>query len=231
MCPKKIPVVNIVFCVLVVVGYLLSVFVARTISVQFAWENHLIENTQAVILFLGGCVAAVFALARKDKRLRWFGWMLAPIWFVLFFRELSWGAVLMEPLGVNEITGPWFSSSVQLWYKPVVSPILVCVAFFCVAVFFATKQFNTFIALFRCRCFPVLEILLAVLGGVLSTAAEGHAGFSLPFDLTPEQGLVFEEWVELFVYFSLFAGQWRVFFGLKECESQGISYAIKRPEK
>lgn len=186
---------------------------AHTLPVQLAWENHLIENAQVLLLFFGGVCALAFAAISKNKQFCWFAWMVAPLWFVLCLRELSWGAVFMAPLGTHDITGPWFSSSVQLWYKPAIYPMLALVGLFSITVFLVTKQYKTLGMLGRWRSFPMLEILLAVLGSILTTAAEGHAGLSLP--VTEAQGLILEEWSEFFAYFSVFVAQWRVLLAFK----------------
>lgn len=219
MIRKKIPVSMIVLNAIIIIGYLATFFVVSKVPSPIAWENGPIENAQVVILLLGGIVAFIFAWKCKNKQFRWFALMVAPLWIILALRELSWGAVFMEPLGVDEITGPWFSSTIQLWYKPAVYPVLAAVVCLAAIIFFVTKQFKTLSLLFRQRGFPVFELLLVAVGAVITTAAEGHAGLSIPFSLSDGEGVLLEEWVELFAYLALFAAQWRVLLTLKRCVS------------
>lgn len=206
------------FRIVIIFGYVMCYPLALVLPYWVSWENQIVENFQVVVLLLGGFFAFTFFLgfAGQGRGYRWFWLMIIPIWFVLFARELSWGAVFLSPVGMDELTGPLFSSSL-LWYKPMVYPVIGVLVFMGMAIFIFTKQYRTVVYVWRRGAFPVIEICLAIVGLVLSTAAEEHSGMSLAFlGMASYQLQHIEEFAELLVYLCLFAAQWRVFFGLSE---------------
>lgn len=203
---------------LVIVGYVASYPLAFKLPVKWSWENQFIENAQAGVLLVGFLLALYFAFKAPKRSCSWFWLMIAPIWFILFARELSWGAVFLEPSSMDVLTGPIFSSS-RLWYKSVVYPCVGGLALCCLCIFVLSKQYHTLARLWRWRGFPVLEMVLAVFGALLSTAAEGHGGLVLPGGLGHGQAQIVEELSELFVYIAIFAAQWRVYICFKRQSS------------
>lgn len=192
----------------IIIGLLSSYPLALYLPVWFSWENGPIENTQAGILLAGLVLALCFAVRAKDKTQRWFWIMVMPFWLIMFARELGWGAVFLPPLYVDPVSGPIYSSSLQLGYKPVVYPVAGALLLASAAVFLLTRQYQSLVKIWRCGVFPWLELLLVVVGAVLSTIAEGHGGVTL--DLGDGILQLLEELSELWAYAALFAAQLRV---------------------
>lgn len=195
---------------------LLSYPLALYAPVQIGWENHLIENLQLAVLFSGFLVACYFAKPIKNKSIFWLAVIAMPLWFIIFMREISWGATLLHPLYTHEITGPVWSSSTQLFYKPVVYPLLLIILMVVVILFFMTKQYKTITKLCFLKSFPLFEFCFLLVGALISTAAEGHMGLSLPLfsSLNEGQIQIIEESAELCGYMALFTAQLRCFLAL-----------------
>lgn len=188
-----------------VASYLLAPFLPPWAG----WENGPVENAQAALLFWGGVSALRYAAQSQPGRTRAFWWMVAPIWFVMVGRELSWGAALLAPLRFSAEMGPAFSSSQQLAYKPAVPPVVGMLAAFSLALFVRTRQDLTLQSLWQRRALPLAEIALFVAAMLLSNAAEGHMGLTIPW--AEEWALQnLEEMAELCAYAALFCAQWRV---------------------
>lgn len=212
--------------VLVVLVLAVSYPVALWLPDWVGWENGPVENTQALVLFLGFVAALIFAArshgaTQTGSPVRLFWIMVAPVWLILCVRELSWGAVFMPPLLVDPETGPVFSSSAQLWYKPAVYPAVGVLVLGCVVVFAWTRQYRTLSWLWRFRKFPLFELTLALIGAVLSTAAEGHGGLQFLQHLGHGQQQIIEEVAELGAYLAVFTAQWRVWLAL--CPMSGMT--------
>lgn len=198
-------------------GLIASYLLAPLLPHWTGWENGPVENAQAALLFWGGVSALHCAAQSEAGRPRAFWWMVAPIWFVMVGRELSWGAALLTPLDFSAQTGPTFSSTQQLAYKPAVAPVVGMLAAFSLAVFVRTRQYRTLQSLWQRRALPLAEIGLFAAALLLSTAAEGHMGLSIPW--TEEWALQnLEELAELCAYAALFCAQWRVRACLRSCE-------------
>lgn len=187
----------------------ISYVVAPLLPVTIGWENGPIENTQAVLLFLGGAWALKLRAASMTARTRSFWSLISPVWFIMAARELSWGAVLRQPIGFSQLTGPVFSSTRQLWYKPAILPIVLAILACCVWTFIRTKQSETVGTLWDDHDLPLLEIGFFIVTMFASAIAEGHMGMNL--DHLGEGGAqTFEELVELCGYGALLLAQWRV---------------------
>ena len=106
------------------------------------------------------------------------------------------------------MSGPIYSSSFQLGYKPVVYPVAGALLLASAAVFLLTRQYQSLVKIWRCGAFPWLELLLVVVGAALSTIAEGHGGVTL--NLGDGILQLLEELSELWAYAALFAAQLRV---------------------
>jgi len=104
--PRRISTVNLLF----VAVMLLSYPVAALLPQAWGMENAVIENVQ-VLMLLYGCSAALFVWRHHaGLPLAALGLAVAPVWFVLAARELSWGAVLLQADAVEAgqpLQEPW----------------------------------------------------------------------------------------------------------------------------
>ena len=182
--------------------------VSPLLPVEAGWENGPIEIVQTILLFLGALGALWCWHSCNGTRFKALWLTFALVWLVLLVKELGWGVVFMDPLAHSNETGPGFSSSVQLWYKPAVVIVLGVLALVWVAVFFVTRQSRTVIELYERKALPVTEIIIVSVLMILSSAAEGNLGWST--GLTPGSAQIYEELVELLAYVALLLAQYRV---------------------
>lgn len=203
--------------ILTILIYLSLYPVAWYFPVQWGWENGIIENTQLILCFIGFLFASYALYIEKNSDLRWFWSMIIAIWFIMFWRELSWGACLYPPTIIDPETGGKYPSSL-LWYKPIIHPLLWLLLGAIALVFLITKQYRTIILLWREKQFPLIEFGFAALGAIISTAAEQHMHLSLPFVsyYTEGQIQIMEELGELAMYLALFTAQLRVYLTFKK---------------
>lgn len=184
-----------------IVSYPLALVLPSWVS----WENGPVENAQVVVLLLGMLQALIFQkCGSADWKWLWRG--AALIWFICAMRELSWGAVFMEPLGMSD-EGPFFSSR-QLWYKPAVMPTLIGSILLFAAFMLKNGSQKLLNPLQRSGGLPWAEFLLATLGMMISTAAEEHLGLTTGLTGAAAQNL--EELSELAAYIFLLTGQLRI---------------------
>lgn len=200
---------------LLLLGLVLAYPIAHSLPVEFGWENGFFENAQVIALLASGCMALWWGRQAGPTQLRWFWWMVAPIWLILTLRELSWGAVLLEPLAWDAHTGPVFSSSKQLAHKPLITGVAALALAFTCVVFLATRQWRTLVALYQRASLPVLEVVLAMVAAVYSASAEGHVALPIYTGWSHASLQVLEECTELFAYLFVALAQWRVYRGLK----------------
>ncbi|GGC10013.1 hypothetical protein GCM10007205_18890 [Oxalicibacterium flavum] len=200
--------------VFILLALAVSYLCAPLLPVTAGWENGWIENLQALLLFAGGVWAFWFAARLPSPREKAFWHAIAPLWLILGFRELSWGAVFHAPVSFSHETGPMFSSSMQLWYKPAVTPVLALVLLVCVWIFVRGGHLRTLGALWRQHSIPLREMALVVICMFVSAAAEGHMGLSL--NLSEGTSQVFEELAELCAYSALLLAQARVMRGFRQ---------------
>lgn len=184
-------------------------FAAPLLPARLGWENGVIENTQVVLLLLGGLLAARYALRAPVQPQRAFWWVISPLWGVLALRELSWGATLLPPLHLDPLTGPTFSSSQQLFYKPLITPALLVLVAGLVVVLLVWRAYRLLPLLWQCRGVPWSEMALVVACMLVSTAAEGHMGLAIQ-GLGHGASQLLEEFAELLAYLMLLVGQCRV---------------------
>lgn len=189
-------------------------YVAPYFPPVLGWENGLLENTQVVILLFGGCWAYTEAKNATSQPRRTFWWVITPIWFVMALRELSWGACLLMPLYIDPVTGPIFSSTQQLFYKPLVAPVLMVLVACQVLAALRWRIDRLLPVLWRAQALPLLEIGLFIVCFLVSTAAEGHMGMHIS-GLDEGSAQLLEEWAELLAYIALFIAQARVLLALR----------------
>lgn len=197
-----------------IAGLALSFFIAPRLPVWAGWENGPIENTQTLLLLAGGVIAVMHGRHARGVQARGFWFIAAVLWFVMGVRELSWGAVFLPPYQVLIDTGPRFSSTLQLWYKPAIAPALGVLGLLCAWRFVRSRQHDLAARLWGQRAFPLLEFAVFVIGMVASAAAEHHLGLSLPF-ASEWAAQNFEELAEVWAYLALLLAQRRVWAALR----------------
>nr|WP_145545405.1 hypothetical protein [Variovorax boronicumulans] len=188
-----------------------SIPVGLLLPAHWGWENSWIENLQVLVLMLGFACAAVF-VRRSDKhrnRLFWLG--IAPVWLLVAARELSWGAVLAEPLAFTA-EGPQFSSN-TLWFKPYVYGLAGAVLGICAGLLAAARLDRVVGEMLRHAAFPWAETLVVLLAAMGSSLAEGHLGWDA--SALGAQAQPLEELLELVGYMALVLAQARVAWSLR----------------
>lgn len=170
-----------------------------------SWENGPVENAQAILLFLGMIQALIFQKSGSSDW-KWFWRGAALIWFICAVRELSWGAVFLEPISLSEL-GPFFSSR-QLWYKPAIMPALIASVLLLAVLMLKNGSHKLLKPLQQSGGLPWGAFLLATLCMMISTAAEEHLGLTTGLTGAAAQNL--EELSELAAYIFLLTGQFQL---------------------
>ena len=202
----------LIFAILVLISaYPLAIL----LPTWWGYENQPVENTQVVILF-AGLVASVWFSYRSRSPGRWFGLAAAPILLIVIGRELSWGAVLLEPTSMGE-HGPLYASR-GLWYKPIVAPVVTGLIILCIAVISFTPTAKAGIRLIKRRRVPIWSLLITLTAMLVSTAAEGHLPL-VHLDHILEGGIaqLVEEIAELSAFAAMIAG---LLFIMADLDSQ-----------
>jgi hypothetical protein len=182
-----------------------AVPLAQVLPDWMGWENQPIENANAAVALLGMIAACVFQ-HRNGGQWAWFWRATALVWFILFARELSWGAVFYPPTQMTRL-GPFFSSR-ELWYRPVIYPLVGLLVAATCYIILRYRTWQIVRNLIRGDGAPWLEAALAIFCMAISISAEGHGG-----PLTGwigGQSLVLEEAAELAAFLWVVAGQYRV---------------------
>jgi hypothetical protein len=179
----------------------------RILPTWVAWENNILENAQAIV-FLGGFLIALrFAYVNGHNQWRNFWLAMAPLWLVLFGREVNWGRVFFAPVGWGSLHGPNFPPLSSLWYSPVVKPLISLCLLWGFYLFFKYRGYLMLFQLFRQKHFPIFEMTIAILAIVVSTLAEHDY-----FHFFRERSELMEELLELISYLGLFITQLDIFF-------------------
>ncbi|THU00660.1 hypothetical protein E9531_10340 [Lampropedia puyangensis] len=200
--------------VLTALALLGGYYLAPYLPPVWGWENGLIENAQVLVLIAGSFWAIREARHSQRQPHRAFWWIICPIWLAMALRELSWGACLLMPLHIDPVTGPTFSSSQQLFYKPFIAPTLAAMLLVQALLALRWRVDKLLPQLWRMRAIPLIEIGIFVVSFLVSTAAEGHMGMHLS-GLPEGSDQLLEEWAELWAYLALFAAQARVAMALR----------------
>ncbi|GAA5658585.1 hypothetical protein Brsp06_04970 [Brucella sp. NBRC 13694] len=190
-----------------VAAFLLSFPISLISPLWISWENQILENMQVFVLAVGAAFCIRLVL-RSSSMHRLFWLSILPLWCILIAREVSWGAVFLEPIAASEL-GPQFSSS-QLSYYPARTPLvfLIIIAS-CVGLYFS-KPWHSLCILLQSRKLPFFDFLGFFVSMIASAAAEHHLGLSLNWWSGHAQ--VIEETMELAAYLFLVSGQivlWR----------------------
>ncbi|RMX08653.1 hypothetical protein D8I35_06210 [Corticibacter populi] len=195
---------------------LVAYALAPSLPPRIGWENGPIENLQVALLLVGGVLALREAYRAEQPVRRCVWWIVAPFWFALALRELSWGATMMVPLSVDSVTGPVFSSSQQLLYKWAVAPVLGFLLAVMAVAAVRWRIDRLLPLLWRQGGLPWLELGLFGICMMVSAATEGHMGLHVP-GLDAGASQILEEFAELVAYFFLLLGQWRMRRVLGRC--------------
>ncbi|MFB9952221.1 hypothetical protein ACFFP0_25545 [Rhizobium puerariae] len=175
----------------------------------WGWENGPVENIQAAILIFG-LIHAVRFYRRSDDRSKWLWLAGIPLWFVLVAREFSFGATFLPPTAMSA-HGPAYSVG-QLPYKPFITPAVLVLIAFSVAIIVIKRLAELGLELAREGTAPWVSLGLVAVGMLLSSIAEGHMGIKLPFDGNTSQNI--EEIIEFGAYLALWAAQFEIFHAL-----------------
>ncbi|QEI07500.1 hypothetical protein FXN63_17890 [Pigmentiphaga aceris] len=194
----------------VLLGLLSCYPLSFVMPARMGWENGAVENIQVVVLLIGLMLAIAYAARTVDRVEHRFWLMVAPFWLIFIGRELSWGAVFLKPIHINE-EGPGFSSSL-LWYKPAVYPFLGLLLAVSAYLILRHRLWRVIWKLIRNGQFPLLQLGLSVIAILVSTNTEGHGWHD--FNLPKPQLQVMEELVEVAAYVSLLAAQLRIRYGM-----------------
>jgi hypothetical protein len=199
---------------IVIAGLFAGYLFALVLPSEWGWENNWLENIQTAVL-LAGLLLSVYRYGKEANMRYACLWLAAiPVWFIFVIRELSWGAVFFEPLFIDPVTGPTFSSSRQVPWKPLVSPVLVILLLFSSLLSVKANLYQLLAEQWRRGDFPLIEILLCLTGVFLSNEAEGHGLFGFASFGEGELQLM-EEWSEVWAYAALLMAQWHFFRRLK----------------
>ena len=208
----NIALINLIYGLAAIGAICFGYWAAPWLPENLGWENGPLENTQVFIL-LAGCLFAIWAGYKEKKtQIRWFWCLSAAFWLILVARELSWGAVFMEPLEILISGEPVYSASKQLWYYKATRLILAAVLMGLVLISIHTRQFDVVKNLWQSRLFPIVEIVIVVASMLIAAAAESKLGLSLS-RLAAAGAQVFEEWAETVAYVFMFARQQRIWHG------------------
>lgn len=109
----------VILCILAVIFIGLS-FV---LPIEYSYENHFLENLEVVILFLGIviCIGKIRDFILYDSIKFYIASII--IYILMIGRELSWGRVFY-PIGIDNNGEQIFIKVQDLWYSPVVYPII-----------------------------------------------------------------------------------------------------------
>lgn len=105
---------------------------AFILSIEYSYENHLLENTEVCILGIGLITMFYKIMKINIKKVENFYLACGIFYMVMIARELSYGRVFY-PIGMDKNGEQIFMNIHQIWYGPIVYPIiavLVLIALF-----------------------------------------------------------------------------------------------------
>lgn len=194
---------------LLLTGLCSSYVLALGLPVSWGWENGPLESIQAVILLAGAFLAGIAGYQQRDMAAGKVWCVAALLWLGMLGRELSWGAALSAPSGMDALIGPFYSSSL-LWWKPAV--VWVCSAMALLAIYWVVRY--RLIARVAVRwwheaAMPWGCLIAFAIAMALSAVTEGH-GSTLMAHIAPSARMVMEEMAETWAYVALWWAQWRL---------------------
>lgn len=96
---------------------------AFVLPVEYSYENHLLENTEVVILSIGLVNMLYRAIKINKDKINKFYLACGIFYIVMIARELSYGRVFY-PIGIDKNGEQIFMNIHQIWYGPIVYPII-----------------------------------------------------------------------------------------------------------
>ena len=196
-------------------GLCTSFVAASGLPASWGWENGPLENFQALTLLLGMLIAWMAAYQQRAMASGKIWLVAALFWLGMLGRELAWGAVFLPPLGINEHSGPRYTSSV-LWWKPAV--VWVCAAMLLLCAYWVTRYrllSRVVGRWWREHSMPWGCLAVFVLAMVLGAVAEGHAS-GLLAPLSESTRMAMEEMCECWAYLALWWAQWRLVHAMQD---------------
>lgn len=151
----------VILCILTVI----FIALAFVLPIEYSYENHFLENLEVVILFLGIviCIGKIRDFILYDSIKFYVASII--IYILMIGRELSWGRVLY-PMGMNNNGEQIFIKVQDLWYSPVVYPIigiLTLIALILLGIYFYQSRQQRI-----CWHIPAGEFLLFIVMSILS---------------------------------------------------------------
>lgn len=177
----------------------------RRLPVQAGWENGFFEILQNVVLGFGVLASLLMGALRRQHVQRSFWLGVALIWLLMLGRELSWGAVFLPPVSMDEISGPYYSSQ-MLSYRPAIAAVgfgVLAIAALLIA--FAKPAGMLRYAWSRLALMPWAYGACMLISAVIGTAAEGKLAGGWGHDWVNAQ--VIEEGFEFLAYYFLLRAQ------------------------
>ncbi len=164
-----------------------------TLPPWWGWENGPLENTQVLILAIGLLVSWFAARHNRDNRKARNLWLwLTLFWLLVIGRELSWGRVFYPVAsGAN---GPELISLHQLWYGPLVRPVVAAA----MTAMVTGIYLNSPLKYIRQTTLPLLDLVILFITVILTSVCDKSM---LPLFHSQEE--VLEEWAELTAYWSM----------------------------
>lgn len=148
-------------------GILTIIFIALAfvLPIEYSYENHFLENLEIVILFCGivVCVNKIRDFILYDSIKFYIASVI--IYILIIGRELSWGRVFY-PIGMDNNGEQIFIKVQDLWYSPVVYPIigiLTLIALILLGIYFYQSRQQRI-----CWHIPAGEFLLFIVMSILS---------------------------------------------------------------
>lgn len=105
---------------------------AFVLPVEYSYENHLLENLEVFVLGIGFINMLYRTVSLNKNKFNKFYLACGIFYIVMIARELSYGRVFY-PIGIDKNGEQIFMNIHQIWYGPIVYPIiavLVLIALF-----------------------------------------------------------------------------------------------------
>lgn len=170
-----------------------------------SFENGPIENLQ-VIALTGSALQCLLYRSETRGKLRGMWLSGAGIFFILAFRELSWGRVFLVQ-GYSDIGEPIFLAAADMPFRTEIHAAVGVLAVLCL---FLLVRHTPWKEIWQNRLFPLPQFLLVIAGVTLCTLGDHKAIFHT---LRDQQ---IEEMGELLMYLALCHGAWYYRLKLKK---------------
>lgn len=191
---------------LLILYLLILVPLSAYLPVWTSFENNLLENAQVIVLLGGSLMCLNFARKTSNSSTHGMWVPSAGIFLILAFRELSWGRVFMIK-GYTDIGEPILIASRDMPFR---TPIHVAIGIFAVLCLYCLVRHVPWKRILKDIPFPLMQILLIVIGIVLSTWGDHHSIFYTMRDQ------VIEEMAELLMYLALCHIAWYYYLKIEK---------------